>query len=62
MKRYEYVALNGNTMFGAKYEKHRAIIDEYAKKGFTFVGYIPTKIGGSGDIFEIDLIFEIECE
>ncbi|MFI3168123.1 MAG: DUF4177 domain-containing protein [Bacillota bacterium] len=62
MKRYEYVKLNGNQMFGAKFEEHRAVIDEYAQKGFSFVGYIPTQIGGKGDIFEMDLVFEIDVE
>lgn len=62
MKRYEYVKLNGNKVFGAKFVEHRKIIDEYAGKGFAFAGYIPTHIGGNGDIFEIDLIFEIDVE
>ncbi len=62
MKRYEYVKLNGNKMFGAKFEEHRGVIDKYARKGYKFVGYIPTHIGGNGDIFEIDLIFEIDVE
>ena len=44
MKQYEYVHLHINKFFGAKSKEHRQIIDEYAKKGYRHVGYIPTNI------------------
>ena len=36
------------------------IIDEYAAKGYRYVGYIPVEMTGHGQILEMDLIFEIE--
>lgn len=60
MKQYEYVHLKISRFVGARLEEHRAIIDEYAAKGYAYVGYIPTKISDYGKIKEIDLIFEKE--
>jgi len=45
---------------GAKSEKHRQIIDDYASRGYRYVGYIPTVITDYGKIKDIDLIFETE--
>ena len=42
MKKYEYVSVHIGKLVGAKSEEHRQIIDEYAKKGYRYVGYIPT--------------------
>ena len=44
MKKYEYVSVHIGKLVGAKLEEHRQIIDEYAKKGYRYVGYIPTVI------------------
>ena len=61
MKKYEYVNISIDNFFlGSGSEKHRQIIDEYAAKGYRYVGYIPTKITSHGKIVEMDLIFEIE--
>ena len=60
MKKYEYVNVRINKFIGAKSEEHRQIIDEYASKGYRYVGYIPTDISDYGKIKEMDLIFEIE--
>ena len=60
MKRYEYVKIDINTFFGAGSEEHRKIIDEYAAKGYRYVGFVPTDMNGHGKILAIDLIFEIE--
>lgn len=38
MKKYEYVSVHIATFFGARSEEHRQIIDEYAKKGYRYVG------------------------
>ena len=46
---------------GAKSESHRSIIDEYAQKGYKYVGFIPTDIAEYGKIKNMDLIFEIDC-
>ncbi len=61
MKKYEYVRINGNKFAGAKFEEHRKIIDEYALKGFTYVGFIPVNIAEYGKFKEMDLIFEIDA-
>ncbi len=61
MKKYEYVAVHIGKFIGSKSEEHRQIIDDYAKRGYRYVGYIPTKIDDFGKIKDIDLVFEIEC-
>ena len=43
-----------------KSEEHRQIIDEYAKKGYRYVGYIPTVISDYGKIKDMDLVFEMD--
>ncbi len=58
MERYEYVHLKITTLFGAKSEEHRQIIDKYAQKGCRYAGWIPTNIDSEGKIKELDLIFE----
>ncbi len=58
MKQYEYVSVHIGRFVGAKSEEHRAIIDEYAAKGYRYVGYIPTDISDYGKFKDIDLIFE----
>lgn len=60
MKKYEYVNININSFVGAGSEEHRQIIDEYAAKGYRYVGYIPTNISDYGKIKKIDLIFEMD--
>ena len=62
MKKYEYVSveLKNNVVKDAALSCHRNIIDEYAQKGYKYAGYIPTRIGPSGKIVCIDLIFETD--
>lgn len=43
MKAYEYVNIHIGKFVGAGSEAHRAIIDEYAARGYRYVGYIPHK-------------------
>lgn len=62
MKKYEYVNVKIGKFIGAKSEEHRQIIDEYASRGYRYVGYIPTKIREHGAIKSMDLIFEIDRE
>lgn len=61
MKRYEYVNVNIARFVGAKSESHREIIDEYARRGYRYTGFIPTEISDYGKIKKMDLIFEIDC-
>ncbi len=62
MKKYEYVHIDkgpGHYEF-EKNLPHRQIIDEYAKKGYSYIGYMP--ISGQSIIHSLDLIFEIEVQ
>ena len=60
--KYEYVTLDTavNGLFSNKTQGHRAIIDEYAAKGYRYVGWFPTKSSNilDGVIEQVDLIFE----
>jgi hypothetical protein len=60
MMKYEYVSVYVGKFFGAKCEDHRIIIDEYAAKGYRYIGFIPTGMDGYGKSKAIDLIFETE--
>ena len=60
MKKYEYVSVHIGKLVGAKSEEHRQIIDEYAKKGYRYVVYVPTNISDYVKIKEMDLVFEID--
>jgi len=60
MKKYEYVSVHVGKFVGAKSENHRQIIDEYAARGYRFVGYIPTNMSDYGKIKDMDLVFELD--
>ena len=60
MKKYEYVNVKIGKLFSSKSEEHRKIIDGYAVKGYSYVGYIPTYISSEGKIESMDLVFEID--
>lgn len=56
----EFVRLKyaNNKLINADIKEHREIINEYVeKKGFEYVGFIPTVFGPSGKVLELDLIF-----
>ena len=55
--KYEYVNVKNAGFFTARCFDHRDIIDEYAKEGYRYVGFIPTTIEGYGRITSYDLIF-----
>ncbi len=59
MKAYTYVNLKvSGYLTSLRSEDHRAIIDQYAKKGYRYVGFIPTHMDTYGKLRSIDLIFE----
>lgn len=62
MKKYIYENIKIANFFSAGTLEHREIIDKYAKRGYRYVGYIPTKIEGYGRFKELDLIFEKDDE
>lgn len=41
---------------------YRSIIDNRAKSGWRYVGYVPTKQRGTGHIQELELIFEKQLD
>ena len=62
MKKYEYVEINYNAK-GVVFlctDKHKEIIDSYAKTGNPYAGVVPTEIDANGCMRKIDLIFEKE--
>jgi len=61
MKKYAYVRVHIGKFYGAKSEEHRQIIDDYAKKGYRYVGFIPTDLTDYGKIKDMDLVFEIDA-
>lgn len=42
----------------AELHGHQEIIKDYVSKGYTYIGFIPVKLGPSGKILIMDLIFE----
>ena len=62
MKKDEYVEINYNAK-GVVFlctDKHKEIIDSYAKTGYHYAGFVPTEIDAKGCMRKIDLIFEKE--
>lgn len=60
MVEYKYVSIDSEKLIGSTFTEHRNIIDEYAKQGYRFVGYIPIEMTNYGKYKIIDLIFEKE--
>ena len=57
----EFVRLKyaNNKLINADIKEHREIISEYVeKKGFEYIGFIPTAFGTNGRIMEVDLVFK----
>lgn len=60
MVKYEYVNIKSDKIIGSLFTEHRAFIDDYAKRGYKYIGFIPTNINDYGKFKGIDLIFEID--
>ena len=59
MKKYEYVNLKVSGYWTSlRTEEHRQVIDAYAKKGYRYVGFLPTHMDTYGKLRSVDLIFE----
>ena len=58
MKKYEFVSVYIEKLFGARSENH----NEYAEKEYRFIACIPTKINGNGVIINVDMVFEKDVE
>ena len=62
MKEYAFVGINITRFIGSKVEEHREIIEEKAREGYRYVGFIPTDISDYGKFKCMDLIFERDTE
>ena len=60
MYQYDYVRVIGTGVVATKFEEHRALIDRRAGEGWRYVGWVPAHIGSTGEIAQLDLIFEKE--
>lgn len=60
MKKYACVSVRIPRGFQKETYEHRKIIDEYARKGYRYVGYIPMRIKLYGRTLMVDLIFEAD--
>ncbi|HPE16040.1 MAG TPA: DUF4177 domain-containing protein [Oscillospiraceae bacterium] len=58
MYRYEYVTVRVGRLIGAGNTEHRQIIDDYARQGWRWAGFVPTNMTDHGKFRQIDLIFE----
>lgn len=61
MYRYEYVRVVGEGFAATKFKEHQSLIDRRAKEGWRYAGWVPAQIS-SGEIVQLDLIFEKEVE
>lgn len=55
---FERLDFENNPAHKAQTEEHREIIEKYASQGYSYAGYFPVKIGPSGKILSVDLIFQ----
>lgn len=42
----------------AQLEEHKKVIEEKAAEGYRYSGFVPVKMGPSGKILSVDLIFQ----
>ena len=62
MYRYEYetIHVGGGFWIDNSGCKHREVIDQRARNGWRYVGYVPTEFTSGGSTRWLDLIFERE--
>ncbi len=56
----EFVRVNydNNKVSCAELTSHREVIEEYTSKGFKYLGFVPVKLGPSGKMLALDLVFD----
>ena len=52
------VEYDNNRVAGAELTSHREVIEEYTLKGYKYLGFVPVKLGPSGKILALDLVFD----
>ena len=60
MYKYEYVRIDNTVLAKSNFTKYREIVDEHAKKGYRFVGFVPIKINFRGRVTKMQLVFEMQ--
>ncbi len=60
MKQYKFITIKGDYLTGAVFIEHRELIQEYTKKGYRYVGFVPVEITDLGKLKKIDLTFKTE--
>ena len=61
-EKYEYVQIHIGRMDGSKSGEIRQAINDYAAKGFRYVGFVPVRENDRRRITDMDLIFEKDAE
>lgn len=64
MYEYEYIEIDtgGGFWINNAQGTHREVIDQEARAGWRYVGYVPLTFSSYGGIKSMDLIFEREVE
>lgn len=52
------VDYENNKVSCAELTSHREVIEEYVSKGYKYLGFVPVKLGPSGKMLALDLIFD----
>lgn len=52
------VEYDNNRVASAELTSHREVIEEYALKGYKYLGFVPVKLGPSGKMLALDLVFD----
>ena len=55
---FERLDYQNNPTGRAETERHREIIQSRGAEGFRFAGYVPVRMGPSGKILAVDLVFQ----
>ena len=56
--RIEHLDLNNNPAASAEAQGHKEIIKRNTVEGFRYCGFVPAKMGPSGKMLSIDLVFQ----
>ena len=54
---FEKVEAENNVLTNARFDGYKEIIDSYEDKDYDFCGIVPVRMGPSGKILEIELVF-----
>lgn len=52
------VEYDNNRVACAELTSHREVIGEYSSKGYKYLGFVPVKLGPSGKMLALDLVFD----